>query len=151
MDPLLQLIEDASEEEEHRRRRRKWLLLFIFVLLEEERVNNGRTTTQYRDFLSLVGTWRRDRRIPRCALVDPSASPWEKLYSSGSDQALITVTGFDHAAFGTLLSLFERPFYAHTPWTGKSDGSTMKRLNTQRLDGKTGRPLTPHGSKVGIS
>jgi DDE superfamily endonuclease len=41
---------------------------------------------------------------------------------------MITVTGFDHAAFGTLLTIFEPYFYAYTPWVGKSDGTRMKRI-----------------------
>jgi hypothetical protein len=60
---------------------------------EEEDETNGLT---FRQRLNLEGRQRRDRRIPRAALLDPSASPWAKLYVSRSEQALITVTGFDH-------------------------------------------------------
>ena len=69
--------------------------------------------------------WHRDHRIPRIALVSPSESPWSQLYSSLNDQALITMTGYDHAAFESLLYLFEPYFNNFTPWVGHKDGSTF--------------------------
>ena len=59
----------------------------------------------FRDYLDSVGRMRRCRKLPRCALVEPHLSAWQRLYSSGHDGALITVTGHDHAAFKRLLLL----------------------------------------------
>ena len=52
----------------------------------------------------------RDRRIPRAALHAPSESAWWRLYLSMNNQALVTLTGFDHNAFQWLLQVFE-PVY----------------------------------------
>ena len=54
----------------------------------------------------MVEKRRRDRRIPRIALQDPSVSSWRKLYHSNNDQAMITLTGLDHCTFGWLLDMF---------------------------------------------
>jgi hypothetical protein len=44
-------------------------------------------------------TKRNKYRIPRIALLPADSSPWQYLYDSGSDAALIVVSGFNHAAF----------------------------------------------------
>jgi DDE superfamily endonuclease len=59
----------------------------------------------------------------------PCDSPWERLYHSLNDQALITITGFDHAAFQQLLELFSPWFHAHTPWT--NDRRPFMRLSSR--------------------
>jgi hypothetical protein len=110
---------DALLEEERRRRSR--LLLVIAVLLDLE-VNT------FREQLVAEGRLRRDRRIPRAALHAPGDSAFDRLYNSGNDQALITVTGFDHRAFRSLLELFGPWFSSHTPWTGCKDGTTFKPI-----------------------
>ena len=74
----------------------------------------------FKDMLDEEGRQRRDRRLPRASLLLPSDSAWERLYQSSNDQALITVTGFDHRAFTELLTLFNPWFRSHTPWTGDS-------------------------------
>ena len=92
--------------------------------------------------LDETGRQRRNRNIPRIALVDPENSPWTKLYESGSDPALITVCGFDHDAFGRMLRKFTPLFLAYTPWTGKSDGRKLRRLK-KPAEGRT-RIITAH-------
>jgi hypothetical protein len=87
-------------------------------------VNND---MRYRDRLNEEGRRIRDRRIPRSALTSPAHSAFERLYQSGNDQALITVTGFDHAAFNCLLTMFRPWFNQHTPWT--SDARPFSRLS----------------------
>jgi DDE superfamily endonuclease len=94
--------------------------------------------TSFRELLDAEGRQRRDRRIPRLALLTPGDSAFDKLYNSGNNQALITVTGFDHTAFRSLLELFSPWFLSHTPWTGHKDGSTFKALNSWN-HGRTGR------------
>ena len=84
--------------------------------------------------LNEEGRRRRSRKIPRESLVHPIHSPWHRLYRSKNDQALITVTGFDHVAFRIILRLFAPVFNDYTPWTGDNDGRTYKRL--KRKGGK---------------
>jgi len=96
----------------------KTKLLFLLFLVVNER-------KKWKDYLTMEGIWRRDHRIPRIALVSPSKSPWSQLYSSLNDQTLITMTGYDHAAFESLLYLFEPHFNNFTPWVGRKDGSTF--------------------------
>jgi hypothetical protein len=82
--------------------------------------------------------WRRDPRIPRCALQSPFHSAWFILFGSGNDQALITMTGFDHSTFRYLEDLFTPWFNNYTPWT--FDGSSMRRLARDRSERLMGRP-----------
>jgi DDE superfamily endonuclease len=89
--------------------------------------------------LSLEGRCRRERRLPREALVSPEESAWTRLFDSGNDQALITITGFDHSAFGSLLDLFKGWFNQHTPWTGSQDGTTFRELDPNRYRGGRSR------------
>ena len=93
----------------------------------------------FQDLLTLEGMHRRDRRLPRCALVNPQSSPWMKLFSSGNDQALITISGFDHRSFNFLLQKFRPYFNAYTPWTGANEGSSFKR-KTSKPNARSGRP-----------
>lgn len=125
---VMESIEEAiweNEQEEARRRRSKLLLQFALEYLQQR--GRGRSG-QFRDLLNIEGMWRRDRRIPRIGSLEPQASPWQKLYISYNDQALITAMGFDHASFATLLSKFEPYFHAYSPWTGKNDGSTVVKV-----------------------
>ena len=97
--------------------------------------------------LDAEGRRRRDRKIPRVSLLSPKESPWQRLYSSGNDQALITVTGFDHAAFKIMLDMYAPFFLKFTPWTGDQDGSTYRRLQaTLKNKGGRKRIIMPHAS-----
>ena len=58
---------------------------------------------------------RRDKRIPRNALLSTRRSPWRRVLHSQSDQALITVTGLDHATLHYALELFAPLFDNYTP------------------------------------
>ena len=58
----------------------------------------------------------RQRRIPRISLQDAHKSSWRRLYYSENDQALITLTGLDHATFHQLLQLFHPIFDNYTPF-----------------------------------
>jgi DDE superfamily endonuclease len=98
-------------DNEYYARRHRLLLLAAVLAMEEE------SASRFRDLLDEEGRQRRDRRLPRDALLLPLESPWERLFASLNDQALITVTGFDHASFGSLLTLFSPWFLGHTPWT----------------------------------
>jgi hypothetical protein len=87
----------------------------------------------YNEVLSEFERQRRDRRIPRCALLSVNKSPWRKLLRSRSDQAMITFTGFDMESFESLLRIFAPEFDDYTPFTDK-DGCIVTKKS------KAGRP-----------
>ena len=62
------------------------------------------------DEMSMEEKRRRDRRIPRCALMPYQKSPFLFLFNSGNDQALLNATATDHQVFRELLGLFA-PWY----------------------------------------
>jgi hypothetical protein len=113
--------------------RSKFLLFLALLKLEEEERKE-----YFWQKLDEEGRRRRDRRIPRCALVDPNESAWEKVYSSGNDGAMITVTGFDNQAFHRLLLLFSPYFNKYTPYTRRNDGATYKEVVQTKWS--SGRP-----------
>ena len=80
-------------------------------------INRTESDLSFRGRLNMEGRRRRDRRIPRIALQKPSMSAWYVLYGSGSDQALLSLTGIDHKAFRYLLNMFEKLYYRYTPYS----------------------------------
>jgi DDE superfamily endonuclease len=113
-----------------RRRHRIYIMAYLMY------VHNNDDDQSFRAMLTDVDRCIRDRRIPRIALLDPQASPWEHLYSSKNNQALITLTGFDHKSFAELVTLFEPYFMNYTPWN--FNGVTkLKRVDPlKRLGGR---------------
>jgi hypothetical protein len=109
------------------------------VGMEEEGDGNGLT---FKQRLTLAGRQRRDRPIPRTALLDPSASPWQALCVSGCDQALITLTGSDHESFSELETLFTPLFENHSPYS--FDGS-IRLLDRNRNAGGRLRKIDARG------
>jgi DDE superfamily endonuclease len=120
-------------------------LTFLLILLavEIQRRKRGRDRFQhsrlkkifYRQLSPLQRTLR-DRRIPRSALQDPANSAWRVLFTSGNNQALITLTGLNFETFGWLLERFEPIYESHSPFishTGRivpiqNPGRGRKRL-----------------------
>lgn len=96
----------------------------------------------FRAKLSAEAKRRRDRRIPRCALLDPirDETPWRRLYRSGSNQAMITMTGLDYNTFNRLLGMFGPLFESHTPYS--EDGCIEQKSEAQRHRGRP-RKITP--------
>jgi hypothetical protein len=70
---------------------------------------------------------RRIRRITRRALVDPSLSPFLKLYNSQCTQSMIMYTGFDYDSFNSLLLLFTPYFEEFTPYSINGGIVRMRR------------------------
>jgi hypothetical protein len=68
----------------------------------------------------------RQRQIPRISLQGAHESSWRRLYHSENDQALVTLTGFDHATFHHLLQLFEPIFDNYTPF---GDGDCIQKIS----------------------
>jgi hypothetical protein len=72
-------------------------IIFFFLLSAHNLTNVRHVMT-----LDEEARHRRDRRIPQLALVDPSVSPWVKVYCSRSQTAMITFTGLDYPSFSYL-------------------------------------------------
>lgn len=73
--------------------------------------------------VSATARCRRGRRIPQPALQDAYSSPSMTLYISGNDQALITLTRFDHRAFLYISDTFATLYFQYKP-CGSSGGTT---------------------------
>ena len=58
----------------------------------------------------------------------------QKFCDSGDDGALITITGFDHEAFGAMLLVHEPYFDNYSPWIGDQDGSTFRKLRMPSVE-----------------
>jgi hypothetical protein len=56
------------------------------------------------------------RQIPWLSLLSLPESPWQKLFASQVDKAFITMTGFDHNSFTTLLQKCALVFDDYTPF-----------------------------------
>ena len=65
--------------------------------------------------MSAIEKRRRQRRIPRCALLHPDITPWRKLFLSQDDSAMITLTGFDYQSFTSLLLLVRDDLENNSP------------------------------------
>ena len=92
----------------------------------------------YRKQLNSEGRQRRDRNLIRASLKSPDESTWLKVFASGDDGALITVTGYDHETFQYMLSLFLPFFTNYTPWCSKHggvDGLNYRKLNENEKRG----------------
>jgi len=76
--------------------------------------------------------------IPRISLLPISKSPWHRVYTTGDDQAMITLTGFDLPSFHFLLNLFAPLYDNYTPFIDK-DGYIIQKVSLSR-----GRPRLMH-------
>ena len=97
-------------------------LLLMAIVFEHEVISTqSYVHSRYRKLfyaqLTEAEKRRRQRRIPRCALLLPSASAWRRAYNTGSDQAMITLTGLDHATFSFVLHDFEYYFENFSPYS----------------------------------
>ena len=114
----------------------KSTLAIIAIILRRRRRNRIHSRYAKRFYLSLNAEERRrrDRRIPRVALVEPGKSAWRRILVSGNDQSLITITGLDFSVFGALMERFEPMYsqYSVAPVDGKyvkvKDKSGRRRL-----------------------
>ena len=67
-----------------------------------------------------------DCQIPHAALQSLKDSSFVTLFEPGDDQALIALTGFDHATFQELHKLFGPFFNAFTPFSWGADASYLE-------------------------
>jgi hypothetical protein len=96
------LIDDHSNRSRHKKKDRL--------------VKHSRYRKDFFRSLDRVHRQLRQRKIPRCSLQDQSSSAWRRLYDSRNDQGMITLTGFDHAAFDFLCGIFAPVFDSYTPF-----------------------------------
>jgi hypothetical protein len=112
---------------------------FFLLLYNEEMQQAVTTTTSYRDCLSVAERRNRSGVIRRGSLRLPHQSPFRFLFDSGQDDGLITLCGFDHASFNSLLQIFAPVYDAYTPYA--EDGSFEIRVKeTTRNHHMKGRP-----------
>ena len=135
----------AEEQDEDEKQRRKRLLLFAYryyLSLKKKKY--------FFQNLNLEGRLRHNRGLNRGSLVDPKLSPWQKLYDSRDNPALITVTGLDHDAFAELLKLYEPLYNEYTPWTGQCDGTTYRRLRVSVSKGRGRKRIISAAASLGL-
>lgn len=112
-----------------------WQLVAFAYLNRRKRFVPSRNRKRFYKTLSRRMRRLRDRRIPRACLHLPAASAWRELFLSRNDQALVTLTGFDHQSFNWLLRLFEPVYLRYSPGD-KNDHGFMVRIQHPNL----GRP-----------
>jgi len=109
------------------------ILLTIAVEIENANGSDEFIHSRYKKYfhkqLIQLERIRRQRRIPRSALLSPGDSPWKKVYTSRNDQALITLTGLDFASFEMVECHFSHYFNRYTPFT--NDGKIALKLNNK--------------------
>jgi hypothetical protein len=123
--------DDLHELAERRAQVRRRRLMLLYVLQEQQQ--------RSRSFVNLLENEERrmrERRIPRNSLVDPSDSPWLRVLNNGSEQAMITLTGFSHSSFHQLHSIFRPIFVSNTPY---SDDGTIQPIRPETMF-RQGRP-----------
>ena len=112
-----------------------WYLLLMYKAEEEERLRKTptRNQNQYRQMLDDYERYIRQRRIPRHSLLPVDKSAWRKAYTSGDNQAMITLTGFDMDSFHYICNLFAPMYDNYSPFID-ANGYIRKKKS------KAGRP-----------
>ena len=103
--------------------------LAILLLLEWKKKKNC-----FRRSLSRQQRRNRTGYYRRRALQAPENAPFWNIYNSGQDDALITLTGFNHRYFAELHALFQPLFDSYTPYS--ADGIRIKKKRAR--GGKNG-------------
>ena len=76
--------------------------ILALILTYHEKFFPSRNRKAFYRLLGLEDRRRRQKKIPTLALLHPHQSAWRRLYYSGSDSALITLTGLDNTTFQVL-------------------------------------------------
>lgn len=85
------------------------LLSLILLSDEEEKYRS------FKQLLSLEDRRKRSGKLRRGSLHEVGSSSFCRLFASQQDDALITMCGFDHASFSSLLVVFEPLFLQYSP------------------------------------
>jgi hypothetical protein len=104
--------------------RRRQLNLLLLAAIDDE---ISRDDAPFRKKLVQYSRRLRQGKIRRGALLAPTQSPFEVLFNSGQDDALVTLCGFDHASFESLHTPFRILFDNHSPYSNK--GRTIRPHN----------------------
>ena len=111
--------------------------LYLMHVAARNEERHKRTSSRYQKSCrfqqSEYERYIRQRRIPRHSLLPVSKSPWQRVYSSQDDQAMITLTGFDVNSFHYLCSVFAPMCETYSPFVNK-DGYIVKKRS------RAGRP-----------
>ena len=103
-----------------------FIILFAAVFKSQQEFIHSRYKKAFHKSLSQAMRRIRDRRIPRISLQQPGQSSWDQLYISRNNQTLVTLTGFDHAAFNWLLNIFEPVYEQYSPGDNSPDGCIVR-------------------------
>lgn len=117
------------------------MLLAVAIHIDEIDCNtfiHSRFQKKFYRRLSKFQRRRRQRRIPRCALLVPKQSAWRRVYESGSDQALITMTGMDFETFHYLEPDFKYFYDKYSPYS--KDGVIVALQHNSADSVPKGRP-----------
>jgi hypothetical protein len=106
-----------------------WLLLYVYLQ------RNNMKKKSFRPRRTEEGRKRRQRNLPRPSFLLPTASPWQQLYESKDDAALITVTGFDYNAFNAMHDMFQPLFEQFSPWTKNNPCWNYKEVDMEQNRG----------------
>ena len=116
-------------------------VMLLAIAFEQEFINNqidyvhSRYKKSFYSQLIESEKRRRQRRIPRCVLLMPRESAWRRAYNSGSNQAMITLTGLDCETFSFVLQDFSYYFENFSPYS--KDGRITP---VQKIGRGKGRP-----------
>jgi len=108
------------------------VFLFLLLLLTATWQSIISVPLSFRDYLSADERRRRSGHLRRGALQNPNVAPFWQIYNSGQDDAMITFTGFDFAAFNQLHQVFQPLFDNFTPFNNCNGFIVRKRFETGR-------------------
>jgi hypothetical protein len=108
--------------------------LFILLSCQHPSILALLLEAKLKHFLSLEELRKRDRRIPRCALVDARQSSFLRLYHSRNDQSFITFTGLDCSTFEYILDKFRPLYHRYSPYS--VNGKIVRLRNPNALKGR---------------
>jgi DDE superfamily endonuclease len=140
-------MERMEDDDEAGLRRRRFLIILMLKIRERTTM---RKTLEFRSLLNEEGRRRRNRHLRKEALADPKEAPWQKVWLSKDDSALITVTGIDFNAFNELLRLYKPHFEKYSPWTGDRDGRTYKEIDIYKSKGRGRKRLINASASLGL-
>ena len=104
--------------------RRRQVSNLLFLAAADE---SSQAATPFRKKLVLASRRFRQGKIRRGALLPPAQSAFEVLFTSGQEDALVTLCGFDHASFAMIHTPFRTLFDKYSPYSNK--GRTIRQHN----------------------
>jgi hypothetical protein len=106
-------------------RRRQLFNVLLLAAVDEEAAQEVEIPFQKKLSQSSRRLWQG--KIRRGALLQPAQSSFEVLFTSGHDNALVTLCGFDHTSFESLHAPFRILFDDHSPYCNR--GRSIRQHN----------------------